>query len=606
MQQTLTLLRVADSLFVWSLPIWSLGCVLHTSPSQLLALGVPLGIVGLHRLVTAGRPNYWQLIPSTFGWCAAFVSLSTSSSLLGVLGIAVNIIFPMPRLEPRKGRYSVGVVDYEVAVSDDAPPIIGRMFYPASAQHTASTPYIAFRDRHGLTRKFMTVAAPPFLRKLLPERILNHWAAMRIEAMYAAELAADGRGDDGAQSAGTTTTTTTTTTAARLPVILFSHGLTASRETSSSLAMSLAATSGAVVLLAEHTDASSSLARFADGSVVEYDHRIFELGAEPATDAYREARRAQTASRAAELEAALAFVAALHSGEAHSGDAHRGGGEQGGGSSSSSSSRVTRSSGRRRVGIGRVSLGGGDVSAEQSARLLSSFRGRLAIGHVAVGGHSFGGAAALCLAAEHYHPAAAPPSRPPSSRPPEHAAVRVGACFVLDPAVDWTPTRTWVAIGYDGVYNDTHRKSATAAAADGAARGGAPPRGLSDDFADVDAPPLATCLPMLTVWSEQWAAWCWYQRWARQLCASRGALAPANTLIIAGCGHQGLCDLAYTLPHWMNVVLKNTLGAPSAEMDRALTASVLGFLQNANVLKPSGECGDEVVDLRTIAMTKGH
>ena len=65
-------------------------------------------------------------------------------------------------------------------------------------------------------------------------------------------------------------------------------------------------------------------------------------------------------------------------------------------------------------------------------------------------------------------------------------------------------------------------------------------------------------------------------------------------------------DLAYTLPHWMNVVLKNTLGAPSAEMDRALTASVLGFLQNANVLKPSGECGDEVVDLRTIAMTKGH
>ena len=85
----------------------------------------------------------------------------------------------------------------------------------------------------------------------------------------------------------------------------------------------------------------------------------------------------------ANLKAALAFVAALHTGEAHTGEAHHGGSERGG-----SSSRVTRRSGRRRLRGGRVSRGCGDVSAEQSARLLSSFRGRLIIGQLAVGGHA--------------------------------------------------------------------------------------------------------------------------------------------------------------------------------------------------------------------------
>ena len=47
---------------------------------------------------------------------------------------------------------------------------------------------------------------------------------------------------------------------AALPVVVFSHGLTASRETSQSLALSLAA-NGALVVLIEHTDRSGALAR---------------------------------------------------------------------------------------------------------------------------------------------------------------------------------------------------------------------------------------------------------------------------------------------------------------------------------------------------------
>jgi hypothetical protein len=59
---------------------------------------------------------------------------------------------------------------------------------------------------------------------------------------------------------------------------VFSHGLTATRETSSSLALSLAA-AGAVVVCVEHSDGSSSLARFKDADdgtpvTLHYDNEV--------------------------------------------------------------------------------------------------------------------------------------------------------------------------------------------------------------------------------------------------------------------------------------------------------------------------------------------
>jgi platelet-activating factor acetylhydrolase len=539
-------------MLVWSLPLWSLAgttvmsLLPTTTPWWVPGIGVPISVLALHQLATWRRPFYWQLIPATLGWGAALLSWKIAAGAMGIVGVVCNLVFPMPRLQRTHGPFGVGVVDYEVlpaaATSSDAlPPTIGRMFYPIDSHRAlggrrSSTPYIAFDDQHGLTRKFMQCAAPAFLRKYLPSFILNHWAAMRVEAEYLAELA------------------TTTAVQQQLPVILFSHGLTASRETSTSLATSLTATSGAVVVLVEHTDRSCSLARFMDGTTLEYDASIMDLGSEPATPAYRDARRAQTDLRKADLDRTLELLTVLNA-------------------------RDDPSQLR-----GRIRLGGVKQHAQAEA-LLSSLRGRLAVENVAVGGHSFGGAAALCFAADHHAAVVEDSARRP--------AAKIGACFTLDPAVDWTPQRVWEAIGYDGVFNDSHRPSGRHDGEDPLE--GGPLR---------DAPPLAEAIPNLTIWSEGWVRLRWYQRWATMFCRSAGAKSPAATLTIAGCGHQGLCDLAHTLPHWLNAGLKNTLGTPSAEVDRAVTASVLAFLRLSGVLPPA-ENVMEKDDLTAIPNTKG-
>ena len=75
--------------------------------------------------------------------------------------------------------------------------------------------------------------------------------------------------------------------------------------------------------------------------------------------------------------------------------------------------------------------------------------------------------------------------------------------------------------------------------------------------------------------------------------------------MIKGCGHQSLCDLAHTLPHWLNVAVRNTLdGAASAEMDLAVQTCVIEFLQGAGVLGPLRS--PEAVDLSSIPATTAH
>ena len=549
----LRLLHAADRIFVWSLPVYSLVAGAH-----LTAWYLPLGAVALHKLVTLGRRRYWQLNPSTAGWCLAVFGWCRLSLAAGLVGMIASLLIPLPRLNGVKGRFSCGVVDYEVSSghSGEQPTIIGRMIYPTTASGTSSrsADYIAFGDKHGLTRRFIEIAAPAALRKYLPTWSLSHWAAMRIDAAYAPILMPHG--------AASSVSPSSAPAARELPVVIFSHGLTASRETSTSLALALTATSGAAVLLVEHTDRSSALARFADGTSVAYDPSVMDLGSEPATPEYRSARRAQCEVRAHDLRGALAFLDALNAGH------------------------------ERVVGAGAIRLGDDGTAPGVAEALRASFQGRLAMGNIAVGGHSFGGATALCFAADHLCKPPPPSQDAPLHPPPAGAAL--GACFTLDPAVDWTPPRVWDSIGYDGIFNDKHYPPGQQS----------PPA----DLADAAPPPLAKALPMLSVWSEGWVRLRWYQCWAARVCGPAAATRPAATLTIAGSGHQGLCDLAHTLPHWLNAGLKNTLGAPSAEMDRAVAASVVSFLQLARVLPPPAENkgGGGVLDLRAIPSTKGH
>ena len=46
--------------------------------------------------------------------------------------------------------------------------------------------------------------------------------------------------------------------------------------------------------------------------------------------------------------------------------------------------------------------------------------------------------------------------------------------------------------------------------------------------------------PLLTVWSEEWQQYGWYQQWSANLTARAAPL--SHALVVKGCGHRGLCD----------------------------------------------------------------
>jgi len=423
--------RNVDRLLIWSLPLWTAARVLlGFTPPSFVAICAPLGVMVAHRIATWRRPDYWQLTAPRLGLCLSAAGWGVCGAVFGAISVAIDAAFRLPSLKPVPGPWCVGVVDYEVRCNKrgEGRRIIGRMLYPTSA-HQDCAGYIAMQDRHKLTRAFIQNAAPRELRPYLPRWILGHWAAIGIRAKYGATpalpSAADTPSGDG-----------------KLPVIVFSHGLTATRETSSSMALSLAA-AGALVLLVEHTDRSSSLARFVEAdpstgapSALPYDASVMDLGYEPATEAYKEARRAQTLIRATNVEDTLEFLEAIEEGSVLSGGA-----------------RGTH-----------VRMDG--LADAQVETLLSTLRGRLAIDRLVLGGHSFGGATALTVcadrvAAQHgagavaaQHGADVAGARDECSSDRIRPA-RIGACFALDPAVDWMPRRVWTATGYDGVFNDT-------------------------------------------------------------------------------------------------------------------------------------------------------
>ena len=508
--------------------------VLHLGPLLAISIGgewLPALLSAsavAHLLFSLGnRSRVWQTNPIYAAWLAAWMRWHVCTWVFSVLGIIVRCLFPMPVPSRVIGRHGVGVVDVEYEARHEPGkelPGIGRVFYPTIEEpHGNTARYISMDDRHGLTRLFLVIGAPDFLKPYLPAWALSHWASIRIPAKKAATpwLPADG---------------------SRLPVVVFSHGLTASRETSTSLALSLAS-AGAFVLLLEHTDRSSTLARLMDGQCVHYDTSVSALGASPETPAYRTARRAQTVTRIGNVHHALQFLDRLN------GDAG--------------------------LCQGLVKVEG--MAEPDASWLLGRFCGRLAVDRLVLGGHSFGGATVLGAAAEML-------SRTSDSE--GGFGVAVSACFTLDPAVNWVPEALWDAIGYTGRVGDEPN---------------APP-GPAVDRA---CPLVVGALDSLTIFSEQWAAFNWYQEWAYgQNLRPRTTSAAGRwrVLQIKGCGHQGLCDLAWNLPHWLNKVLRNTLGGSSTDMAAAVNLSVLAFLQDAAILAP----GATPLELQSVPHTTRH
>ena len=491
----------ADRLLVYGLPVWSL-CTLNAPAWVHIVPALPIAL-WLARWLALECSVYWQLGIPFVGWCLVSMGWPRMGAVLGLLGSISSYLASLPEPPCANVKYGVGVIDYELSPASEQTdgkvyPRIGRIFYP-TAPHEERTPYIAMGNRHGLTRSFIKESTPAALKGKLPAWILSHWAAVEISAKYGADvIEAAPSAPDG-----------------RLPVVLFSHGLSSARELHTSLARALVGECGALVIIVEHTDASCALARFFDGTHRAYDAAIFKLGSDPATDAYRSARRDQLAHRLDDLEGALGFL------------------------------RTADAGGLDGL-ASRVRLSG--LTDADAVRFVQQLSGRLALDHLVVAGHSFGGATALAFAA----------------RCASDGGGRLGACIALDPAVDWVPAEYWDALGYDGVFNDHHYKTQEV------------------DVRSLTATPVARCTPCLTVWSESWVRMEWYQRWARRMCGSVGAAQPARSMVLQGAGHEALCDLCWTLPGWLNRILKFTLaGASPAQVDAALNSEVISFVRKA-------------------------
>ncbi len=447
----------------------------------------------------------WQNLPCYAAGGAALAGWSVTASALVAASAVSRMLVPLPAPEGVPGPFPVGVVDFEATV--DGVRAMGRMLYPAAGPSLGVARYMSL-PAAGLTRRFIADAAPAALRPYLPAWALDHWNAVTIRAARAAAPAGS----------------------APLPVVVFSHGLTAARETSQTLALTLAA-AGALVVLVEHTDRSSSLARYLDGASVPFDRETYALGSAPPTEAYKDARRAQAAVRADELRRHLALLGALD----------RGGDD-----------------------AAALALAFDGVAPGAARALVGALAGRLALRSVALGGHSFGGASVLTLLAA-------------LSERPLPAGVALAAGFTLDPAVDWVPTALRERIGYGefGNYGLAQKPAAIEA--------GAPPH---------------LPHPLLTVWSEEWQQYGWYQQWSANLTARAAPL--SHALVVKGCGHQGLCDVAIMLPHRLNLLLRNSLGTPSDDLTHATNSVVLGFLRNARVID-----GD-ITELEALASTSAH
>lgn len=481
----------------------------------------------LHRLLVRRTGVTWQFYPSHAGLLAAFLGWHLAALACGLLSGLLLWAIPVPTITGVESTFSVGYVEYEHADPDNAQPTIGRLLYPAREHHEEVAPYVAMNDRHGLARRFIAIATPEFLKPFLPAWLLTHWRVAPFPAKLAAApyVPSDAHG--------------------RLPVVVFSHGLTATRETSTSLALSLAG-AGCVVLLVEHTDRSATLARFHDGTALEFDEGVAALGIRPETEAYRWARREQTEHRVQDLQRTLRLLEQIERGA----DAAR-----------------------------RIRFDG--VAPETAAALATCFEGRLALDRVVAGGHSFGGVAAISLAAcagpdavgvaakrvAGAHKKAASPRRarspvrtngasPHGVVSADGAPAVVAATFLLDPALDWLPERVWPDMLYDV-----------------ASRG---------KNALPTCPPLLRRVPTLMIWSTEWLHWGFFHGYQS---APPAAAAPhSETLHLAKSGHQGLCDLALSLPHWLNKVLGTSWGLPSPSMASSVNLAVLGFLRNVGVV----------------------
>eukprot|EP00943_MAST-04B_sp_MAST-4B-sp1_P002619 g2619.t1 len=259
----------------------------------------------------------WQMVPLFLGYILYWYHYNAVSSVFALLGMILCIYLPVPKpLLPYKGAFEVGYFDYEYygkntdARKKGGDIAMGRLFYPTLQKRSyswciwPSSQSFFFHGDTTLLRALVKIfsADVPFLSRV--PFLLDYWSLVTVPIkQFAMPIFS------------------TSSIFSSLPVVVFSHGLSASRELNTSLCIELASM-GFYVFAVEHTDGSCGLARFIDGTVIEYDFSQSDIQKQYGLNAFENARKKQTKIRVQNMKKHFDFIDKLNSGYFAQADSH--------------------------------------------------------------------------------------------------------------------------------------------------------------------------------------------------------------------------------------------------------------------------------------------
>lgn len=244
------------------------------------------------------------------------------SLLCIIASAALTVLFPAVNIsKPKGGKYNVGVIDLYLPVQFDQKDkngkkdgyVSARLMYPTNEKigWNERTNYFPSDLADIFCEELIKIGAPPPLNK--HKWMLKTWKfstfAAKTNAMPLKHLGdgesknekKDGKeGDDNKSN---------NTTVQKLPLAVFSHGLTGSAEIYTYQCMNMAST-GTVVLALTHSDGSAPVMKKQDGTILKFDKSVGKL--DYASGEQDRARRQQCDHRAMEFLAATSALLDLN------------------------------------------------------------------------------------------------------------------------------------------------------------------------------------------------------------------------------------------------------------------------------------------------------
>jgi platelet-activating factor acetylhydrolase len=229
---------------------------------------------------------------SSPSWTA--FAIQNISLLLLANSFILTILFPAVNISRPNGKHNVGIIDVHLPIDNfEHDHVTVKLLYPTK-EKSGRVPYFDEETSKRICKALMKVGAPPPLNKL--GFMLDQW---RLSTVHGKRNAIPHVPDAMENS------TKGKAERSKLPIVVYSHGLTGTAEIYSYQNMSLAA-NGTLVMSITHSDASAIGVKRKDGSFIDYDPLISQLAKKK--DSFIESvqrRRGQVDYRARELLAAV-------------------------------------------------------------------------------------------------------------------------------------------------------------------------------------------------------------------------------------------------------------------------------------------------------------